>query len=687
MQQKKINSAVIAVIAGVILKIALMGLFSSDYQNVMFEPFIESWFSGIAEGNLNPYQTYYEKGLHIDFPYPAIMLFIMSTGKLLCNIFAEAPLFIHNILFKLPLLLFDLLGYFCLTRLFPDKKSLCAGIYFFSPITLYSVYMHGQLDIIPMSLIMVAIYLVSGKNTRSRFIASSVFIVLAFLSKFHIAAIIPLIVIYVAKRYNRLSALLYALSVCVLSALGILLFFGDGFINGVVFNNELSTLFALSFPYNNLSLYISLCVLAFIYIYILNLNIINRDLLFGFSGTIFAVFLALCVPMPGWFVWVVPFVSFFMLSVNCKAKSLVSFILLQVFYIVYFVFFHIKKNVCDLYFLDMDCSFLKSDNELLRNISFSLLICSLGYMIFLIYKFGIASNGAFSFHDKSFVIGICGDSSVGKSTLQDNMLRFFHKGHLLLIEGDGDHRWERNSENWNEFTHLDPKANYLYRQAMDIEKLKRGQAVQRVDYDHSTGKFTRSKLIFPRRFISISGLHTFYLPQLRDKLDLRIFIDSDEELRCLWKLDRDSSSRGRTKESILEQIESRRKDAVKYIHPQRQHADIVIEYVIDNREPLQVGMKIYVSTKIDIEPIVDILRANGVFISYDFSDDYNYQIVEYHCPADTPESEVDFYNIADKVIEHGYELIDKPFEATDISDGIRNLIILKAISVKMKEMK
>lgn len=687
MQKIKISKALIAVIAGIILKVVLMGLFSSDYQNAMFEPFIGNWFSGMSDGKFNPYQTYYESGIHIDFPYPAIMLFIVSIGKLLCDIFADAPLFIHNVLFKLPLLVFDIIGYIFLVKLFPSKKLLCAGIYFFSPITLYSVYMHGQLDIIPMSFILISLYLISGKGNKVRFLSSALFASLALLSKFHIAAIIPLIVIYVAKRFSRLKSLLYAFFICIISALGILIFFGDGFINGVVFNNELSTLFALSFPYNNLSLYISLCLLAFIYIYILNLNIINRDLLFGFSGTVFAVFLALCVPMPGWFVWVVPFVSFFMLSVNCKTKSLISYILLQLTYLVYFVFFHIKQNVCDLYFLDTSCSFLKVNNELLRNIAFSMMICSLVYMIFLMYKFGIASNGAFGFHDKSFVIGICGNSSVGKTTLQDNMLRFFNEGHLLLIEGDGDHRWERNSENWNELTHLDPKANYLYRQAMDIEKLKRGQAVERVDYDHSTGKFTKSRLIFPKRFISISGLHTFYLPQLREKIDLRIFIDSDEELRCLWKLDRDSSSRGRTKENILEQIESRRSDAAKYIYPQRQHADIIIEYVIDSREPLKAGMIIYVSTKIDVEPIANILRENGVSVSFDFSENYDYQILEYHNPTDKTETGIDFYNIADKVIEHGYELIDKPFEATDISDGIRNLIILKAISVKMKEMK
>lgn len=687
MHEKKIDKINIAIIFGILLKIVLMGLFSSDYQNKMFEPFIADWFEGIYEGNFNPYQNYYDNGMHIDFPYPAVMLFIMSSGKLLCNFFSEAPLFIHNILFKLPLLVFDIVCFMCLNKLFPGKKVMCIWVYFFSPIILYSTYMHGQLDIIPMAFVLISLCLISGKKSKKGFIFSSVFAALAFLSKFHVAAIIPLIVIYVAKRYGRLSSLLYSLSVCAFSAVGIALFMGDGFVNGVIFNNELSTLFVLYFPYKDLSLYLCFFVLIFIYFYIFNFNIINRDLLFGFSGAIFAVFLALCVPMPGWFVWIVPFVAFFMLSVNCKLNSIIAYVALQGCYIFYFVFFHIKQNVCDLYFLDNECSMLKCSNGLLRNIFFSLLICALVYMIYQIYRFGIASNGTFNFHHKSFVIGICGDSSTGKSTLQDNLLRFFRKDHILLIEGDGDHRWERDSSNWNEYTHLDPKANYLYRQAMDILKLKNGQTVQRVNYDHSTGKFTRSKMLFPKRFISISGLHTFYLPQLRDILDLKIFMEADEELRCLWKINRDSNDRSRTKDSVLEQIESRRDDTIKYIVPQRMYADIIIQYLIDEKAPLRVGMRLFVSTTIDIEPIVEVLKAMGVSITYDFTEDLKYQVAEYHDHPCEERLDIDFDVIANEVLEHGYELIDSAFDAVDIMDAVRNLIILKAISVKMKELK
>lgn len=56
--------------------------------------------------------------------------------------------------------------------------------------------------------------------------------------------------------------------------------------------------------------------------------------------------------------------------------------------------------------------------------------------------------------------------------------RLFGTGRdILFIEGDGDHKWERGNENWSRYTALDPKANYLYRQANDIHALRLGNHV------------------------------------------------------------------------------------------------------------------------------------------------------------------------------------------------------------------
>ena len=133
--------------------------------------------------------------------------------------------------------------------------------------------------------------------------------------------------------------------------------------------------------------------------------------------------------------------------------------------------------------------------------------------------------------------------------------------HILNIEGDGDHRWERGDANWKEMTHLNPRANYLYRQAEDLRVLRGNNAVKRADYDHNTGTFTAKRKLMPRPYIIMCGLHSLYLPQMRQVLDMKIYLDTDESLRCYWKLGRDQGDRGHDREAVMAQIEKRRADA------------------------------------------------------------------------------------------------------------------------------
>ena len=306
------------------------------------------------------------------------------------------------------------------------------------------------------------------------------------------------------------------------------------------------------------------------------------------------------------------------------------------------------------------------------------------YMTFLMHKFCIAGNSLYNFHDAAFVIGICGDSGTGKSTLQDSIGNMFSPRMFLRIEGDGDHKWERGDHNWETYTHLDPRANFLYRQAMDIRKLKKGESVQRVDYDHHTGRFTEKMTIHPRRFMSISGLHILYLPQLRDIVDLKIYTEADEDLRVMWKMDRDAGKRGHTREEVLRQIQSRYEDARRFIYPQKEFADVIIRYFLDDAETCAVGMEIRISTKINVEDIVAALRAEGMELSYEFSEDFRHQIVIYRPTQNVAIASLDLDALFDELFAHGYDILSKPFHAEDTADGIRKLILVQAIRFKLR---
>lgn len=233
--------------------------------------------------------------------------------------------------------------------------------------------------------------------------------------------------------------------------------------------------------------------------------------------------------------------------------------------------------------------------------------------------------------------GIAGDSGAGKSRLLLMLDELLSENRILNIEGDGDHKWERGNKNWKDMTHLNPQANYLYRQAEDIRILRDGNAVKRADYDHNTGTFTSKKKFSPKPYIVMCGLHSLYLPQMRQVLDMKIYLDTDESLRCYWKISRDQGDRGHAKAEIMKQIEARRQDAEKYIYPQKQYADLVIRYFDkellngENQKDVsyqsEPGVEFLMDVSINAEPLLALLQEQGIPSKLTYDDDLLHQRV------------------------------------------------------------
>ena len=176
------------------------------------------------------------------------------------------------------------------------------------------------------------------------------------------------------------------------------------------------------------------------------------------------------------------------------------------------------------------------------------------------------------------VISISGDSGSGKSTLTKALESLFLFDSYLTIETDRYHKWERNSSQWKNYTHLNPEANCLEKMSEDVFRLKLGESVFSVDYDHTTGKFTEEKKLEAKPYILLCGLHTLYEKNIRDISELKIFLDTDSELKDTWKIQRDMIERKHSKEKIIESINKRKNDYLKYIYPQKLYSDIIIEY-------------------------------------------------------------------------------------------------------------
>ncbi len=625
----------ISVTVTVLFKLLLMGLFSSDYQDMMFIPFVQCFLGGE-----NPYQYYYDNGLLPSFPYPPVMLFIESIGGILLKFGGELPVFLHNFLFKLPLLFADLLGLYYLMRISKSRRKYIMVLYFLSPVILYASYMHGQLDIIPTVFLVAAIYYLTKAGISKEECARNdwkfvLFLTLSLASKFHIAVVFPLFFLYLYKKRGGRKAIIMTGLPVLFTVVAVIPFWGSGFLSMVLFNKEQNVIDNVYLDYGSAHLLLCVLVLLMIYFQAFHVNQMNRDLLISMAGLVFSVFLAFVPAMPAWYIWVAPFFMLYLsgLSVS-RSKMVMVYGMFHLLYLIYYICFH-TAGFTDLSFLGKDLGWLKYHDAGLKDIVFTLMVGVFLILVVSMYLYGVGSNSYYRRRNRPFTVGIAGDSGAGKNRLLTMLEELFGGENILDIEGDGDHRWERGDANWDGMTHLNPLANYLYRQAEDLRVLRGNNAVKRADYDHNTGTFTGRKKVSPKPYIVMCGLHSLYLPQMREVLDLKIYLDTDEALRRYWKMSRDLGDRGHTVKEVAAQMEKRRPDAEKYIHPQKKYADLVIRYYdaalaedfkdIKGTHKPQLGVEFLMDVSINAEPVLVLLQEQGVHGSLSYDNDLLHQ--------------------------------------------------------------
>lgn len=655
-------------------KLFLLALFSSEYSRSLFFPFVEVFVNG--EGN--PWQYFLEKGMNIDvFPYHGFMLYLLAIPVYLIELLGIQNEVLQNFIFKLPLIFSDLLIFFVLTKLFfRVHKNKILFFYFLNPIILYSTYIHSQLDIIPMSLLMFALFALK----KEKLMISSVFIGLAIGSKLHVLMVLPLLFFYIIKKETWMKSILMLISsMAVFLVLDSLFLGSEGFQKMVLFNSKQSLLFDSYIEIGELLFLIPVALILLVYLHFFNQRKVNYDLLSFYLIILFASAIFSIYPSPGWYVWLIPFMSIYFIRSENLNKAIFLYTSFSCIYILFFIFFY-KSDYIDLLFLNEELNF-KFTNVDLRNVVFTVLQVSLISVIYAFYKYGIRSNSVYKM-TSNITIGIGGDSGVGKTTLGISLRKLLGQK-LVEIEGDGEHKWERGDENWNTYTHLDPKANHIHKQAQVIHDLKFGKSIRRNEYNHDTGKLTESSIINPKDFIVISGLHPFYLPKLRKIIDVKVYLDTDEKLRRHWKVIRDTKKRGYGLNKIIGQIESRVSDADKFIHPQKQYADLIINYfpskdfeLGSTNSEIDLGLKLTINANIQIE---DILEALDCDYEWDYNDDMRSQFIRLR---QTPS--VNFKNIAYSNIKNLNEIIPETTTWESGYSGLIQLVVLKMIVENMK---
>jgi uridine kinase len=225
---------------------------------------------------------------------------------------------------------------------------------------------------------------------------------------------------------------------------------------------------------------------------------------------------------------------------------------------------------------------------------------------------------------KCNIFAICGDSGSGKSTLSKYLKDSYIDS--FTLECDRYHKWERGDENWSNYTHLNPNANFIQKMKEDVFNLKVGKEIYQVDYDHSTGKFTEKQQIDPSNNLIVCGLHTIYDENINSLYDVKIFMDPQKELKYKWKIIRDVKERGYDIKKVLESIKKRESDYKNFILPQKENADIVVNFFSKNKidindieQEIDLGLRLIIKSKFKIEEIKNQLDLMS--IKYEFFDD------------------------------------------------------------------
>ena len=159
------------------------------------------------------------------------------------------------------------------------------------------------------------------------------------------------------------------------------------------------------------------------------------------------------------------------------------------------------------------------------------------------------------------VVGIAGGTASGKSTIVSYIKEFFKDDIELICH---DSYYKANDE--------------TKRMIEDIKKLKAGQDVEVPVYDYT--RHTRSEetvLAHPKKVIIVEGILIFEDPELRDLMDIKVFVDTDADERLMRRILRDTKERGRSVESVLSQYVTTVKPMhEQFVEPSKKYADIII---------------------------------------------------------------------------------------------------------------
>ncbi len=180
----------------------------------------------------------------------------------------------------------------------------------------------------------------------------------------------------------------------------------------------------------------------------------------------------------------------------------------------------------------------------------------------------------------AYLVGISGGSGSGKTTFIKKLEEEFLPGQLVVLSQDHYykplHLQKRNDK--GEINFDEPESIHIEKFVNDLQQLQAGNELTIDEYDfNNPNKPGKTLLLEPAKIIIIEGLFILGIEAIENKLDLKLFIDADEDIKLQRRLKRDSEERGMSEPEIHSQWTNHVKPSFeKYILPQRDKVDMVI---------------------------------------------------------------------------------------------------------------
>ena len=188
---------------------------------------------------------------------------------------------------------------------------------------------------------------------------------------------------------------------------------------------------------------------------------------------------------------------------------------------------------------------------------------------------------------RPLILGVAGGSGSGKTTVVSQIIRAMEPVPVSLLHHDSYYRdhpdlsdQERARLNYD---HPDVLETPLL--ADHLRELLAGQAVEEPVYDFTTHSRTdETRRIEPNPVVIVDGILILAEPELRELMDIRVFVETDSDLRFIRRLLRDTQERGRSVDSVIRQYQATvRPMHLEFVEPSRRHADVIVPFGRENR--------------------------------------------------------------------------------------------------------